>query len=388
MMKKNEPMMRTLINVLVIIAVAGSGTGLYASPIGEALKQIAESGKVPGICSVVCDSNGVVTVDCVGYANVEKKTPITEDTLFWIASNTKAIAGALCLTYVQEGKIDLDAPVETYLPEWKDIQVAAKDEKGQDVLCAPAKKPTVRNLISHTAGLRFLPGGTIDYRPMRLMAHLAITMPLTHEPDTKYAYSNWGIDCAIAIVEVVSGKAWEKALQERILDPLEMKSATFWPMEDDEPGSNLATAYAMSTNAPYMEAVKTRHMEHPYSSRHRYAEAGGGLFMSAPDYMKFLKMILDGGKTPSGKVVLTPESIKLWCTKQTPDCEKTVYGFGMFWNEEQGSLSHGGAFSTNADVYVRKGCARVFFWQAPGGNADTRAANSIWWQTSRTFLGF
>lgn len=388
MMKKNEPMMRTLINVLVIIAVAGSGTGLYASPIGEALKQIAESGKVPGICSVVCDSNGVVTVDCVGYANVEKKTPITENTLFWIASNTKAIAGALCLTYVQEGKIDLDAPVETYLPEWKDIQVAAKDEKGQDVLCAPAKKPTVRNLISHTAGLRFLPGGTIDYRPMRLMAHLAITMPLTHEPDTKYAYSNWGIDCAIAIVEVVSGKAWEKALQERILDPLEMKSATFWPMEDDEPGSNLATAYAMSTNAPYMEAVKTRHMEHPYSSRHRYAEAGGGLFMSAPDYMKFLKMILDGGKAPSGKVVLTPESIKLWCTKQTPDCEKTVYGFGMFWNEEQGSLSHGGAFSTNADVYVRKGCARVFFWQAPGGNADTRAANSIWWQTSRTFLGF
>lgn len=373
--------------MLVVIAFALSFTGIYASPIGDAIKPICESGKVPGICSVVCASNGVVTVDCVGYANVEKKTPITEDTLFWIASNTKGIAGALFLTYVQEQEIDLDAPVDTYLPEWKDIKVVAHDEKGKDVLRAPAKKPTVRNLISHTAGLRFLPGGTIDCRPMRLMAHLAATTPLMHEPDTKYAYSNWGIDCAIAIVEVVSGKTWEKALQERILDPLEMKSAAFWPMEDDEAGAKLATAYAMSTNAPLMKAVKTRHMEHPYSSHSRYAEAGGGLFLSAPDYMKFLKMILDGGKTPSGKVVLSPEAIKLWCTKQTPDCEKTAYGFGMFWSEEQGCLSHGGAFNTNADVYVRKGCARVFFWQAPGGNADTRNAGGIWQKVSREFLG-
>lgn len=377
--------MRRWMMTVVGMVLAG---GAFASPIGDALRPIAGSGKVPGICTAVCDAKGKVTVDCVGYANIEKKTPITENTIFWIASDTKGIAGTLVLTFIQEGKIGLDDPVEKYFPGWKELYVC---EKLPDGKYGPRRrattKPTVRNLISHTAGLPFLPGGPIDTRSMSLMANMVPSRNLVCEPNTKYNYSNWGIDCALAIVELVTGRPWEVSLQERILDPLGMKTATFWPKEDDAPGAVLATAYVMDTNrVDYLKPVKTVNMRHPYDDPHRYAEGGGGLFMSTRDYMKFCKMLLDGGKTPDGKTILNDASMKMLLTKQTPDCEKTSYGFGFFSDVANRRLWHGGAFNTGYSIDFKNHTAEVFHWQAPGNNADTKSARAIYYQAMRRFL--
>lgn len=381
--------MRSVRSWVAAGVAAGFAGAAVASPIGDALRPLAESGKVPGICTAVRDAKGVVTMDCVGYANIEKRTPITEQTLFWIASDTKSLAGTLVLTFIQEGKIDLDAPVERYFPSWKTLYVREKGPDGKPGERRGVRtKPTVRNLLTHTAGLAFLPGGPIDMRSMSLMANLVPTRELICEPNTQYSYSNWGIDCAAAIVELVTGKPWEVSLKERILDPLGMKSATFWPLEDDAPGALLATAYNMSTNAPnYRQAVKTVNMRHPYTDPQRYAEAGGGLFMSTRDYMRFCEMILAGGKAPNGKVILTEESIRMLTTKQTPPAVKTSYGFGFFWNPRSGALSHGGAFNTGYEINVSNRTAHVFHWQAPGsGDPNVSQASSLFWQAKRKFL--
>ena len=170
--------------LLMYAAVAcqfASAASSYESYIGSG------PGKVPGAVVVGC-VGGKLTVQCFGYADVAAKMPMSADTVGWLASNTKAIACALVLSYVEEGKLALDEPISRYLPEWKGEKV-----------------PTLRQCMSHTSGLKFFPEMPIDRRPVQLLSRLAAKSERVAAPGEKYQYSNWGIDVAMACVEAVAG---------------------------------------------------------------------------------------------------------------------------------------------------------------------------------------
>jgi len=141
-------MKHALMMVAAVAAQFAGAASSYEAYIGDG------PGKVPGAVMICCDG-GKIASQCLGYADVAAKRPMTENTVGWLASNTKAIACALVLSYVEEGKLALDEPISRYLPEWQGEKV-----------------PTLRQLMSHTSGLKFFPEMPIDNRPMQLLSRL------------------------------------------------------------------------------------------------------------------------------------------------------------------------------------------------------------------------
>ncbi len=305
-------------------------------------------GKVPGAVTIGY-ADGKVTVKCYGYSDAGAKMPMTADTVGWLASNTKAIACALVLSYVEEGKLALDEPISRYLSEWKGEKV-----------------PTLRQCMSHTSGLKFFPEMPIDRRPVQLLSRLGARSERVAAPGEKYQYSNWGINVAVACVEAVAGQPWEALLKERILDPLDMRDATFFPTE--EQCARMAKGYVLTDDKP-AEEVAVSQFQYPYSLHSRYPEAGGGLFGSPMDMIKFFAMVANGGVGLNGKRVLKPETVALWFEKQTPECVGEKYSFGAWVSEDGQMMSHGGAWSTWGCAYRGSGVARVFFVQYAGGES-------------------
>ncbi len=329
----------------IIAAVAGQlavAAGSYEGYIGYG------PGKVPGAVVITC-VKGKLTAKCFGYADVAAQRPMTTDTVGWLASNTKAIACALVLSYVEEGRLSLDEPISRYLPEWQGDKV-----------------PTLRQCMSHTSGLKFFPEMPIDRRPVQLLSRIGAKSGMVSAPGEKYQYSNWGIDVAVACVEVVTGTPWEVLLKERILDPLEMRDATFFPSKDQY--ERMAKGYVLTDDTPAKEATVNQ-FQYPYTLHGRYPEAGGGLFGSAMDMIKFFAMVANGGVGLNGKRVLKPETVALWFEKQTPECVSEDYSFGAKVSKDRQMMSHGGAWSTWGCAYRASGIARVFFVQHAGGES-------------------
>ncbi len=305
-------------------------------------------GKVPGAVSIGC-ADGKITVKCYGFADAAAKMPMTADTVGWLASNTKAIACALVLSYVEEGKLQLDSKVSRYLPEWKGEKV-----------------PTLRQCMSHTSGLKFFPELPIDRRPVRELSRLGAQSERVASPGEKFLYSNWGIDIAVACVEAVAGRPWNELLKERILDPLDMRDAVFFPTEDQ--GGRMAKGYELTDDKP-AKKVTVNQFQYPYTLRSRYPEAGGGLFGSPMDMIKFFAMVANDGVGLNGRRVLKAETVAFWFEKQTPECVGEKYSFGAWVSEDGQMMSHGGAWSTWGCAYRGSGVARVFFVQYAGGES-------------------
>ncbi len=362
---------------MLSVFAAVSAVACAAGTVEEAFAPYDKATDIPGAVSAEVTFPDEPRFACTGYADIKAKRPMTPDSLFWIASNTKGVAAALLLTFVDEGKISLSDPVEKYLPEFARIRVADKSAPGGSR--PPKTKPTIRQILSHTSGLPFFPKMPIDQWPMRLLASIAADTPLAHAPGAKYCYSNWGIDVAMAVVEVVGRKPWDVLLQERILGPLGMKDTTFFP--SDEQMSRLALPYTLKPGSPAKAGVVDQ-FQYPYSLHTRYPEAGGGLFSTPRDMIKFFGMVAARGTGPDGKRILSESAIDEWLKKQTPDNIKNSYSFGMNTNGK--SLSHGGAYATYGESDVASGSARLYFVQLCGGNERTRARRAAWGRATVT----
>ena len=158
------------------------------------------------------------------------------DALFWIASTSKPITVAAFMMLVDEGKINLDDPVEKYLPEFKGQMVGPRnpDPAGKTTAqLVPAIHPIrIREILSHSSGLRFRSAaqpGALDTLTLKDSVLTFAAEPLLFQPGTDYSYSNEGINTAARILEVVTGMPYEQFLQKRLFKPLGMKDTTFWP---------------------------------------------------------------------------------------------------------------------------------------------------------------
>jgi len=335
-----------IILTAVLAALATYASGGIASSYEDYIG--SGPGKVPGAVVIGC-VDGKLTTQCFGLADVAAQRPMTPDTVGWLASNTKAIACALVLSYVEEGKLVLDAPISSYLPEWQ----------GENT-------PTLRQCMSHTSGLKFFLEMPIDRRPIQLLSRIGARKGMVTAPGEKYQYSNWGIDVAVACVEVVAEMPWEVLLKQRILDPLDMHDATFFTTS--EQCERMAKGYVLADDKPAKETTINQ-FQHPYTLHSRYPEAGGGLFGSPMDMIKFFAMVANGGVGLNGRRVLKAETVALWFEKQTPECVGENYSFGARVSKNGKMMSHGGAWATWGCAYRDSGVARVFFVQRAGGDS-------------------
>ncbi len=342
----------------------------------DVLAPYVESGELPGAINVFY-KNGIQETTCIGYADVEKKRPITMDDVYMQCSQTKGFCGVTIAMLIEEGKINLDDPVSKYLPEFKTLWVRSSETNGVRTLVKAKTPLTIRMCLNHTGGFSFETvakqknikgGGCTGGAPIRPNAAIAAACPLLFEPGTKVQYSNTGIDIGAAIIEVVTGKRWEDFLKERVLDPLDMKSTTFWPT--DKQLETQVEMYDCVKGKPAKYRLQNNLMQRPYNGAHVFAAAGGGLWTTANDQLKFYKMLMNLGVGENGVRILKEETVKELLAKSTRPVKFGGYSLGLVApvkDTEDSWFGHGGAWGTHCMVNWHRKELKLWVVQLNGG---------------------
>jgi len=341
--------------------------------IAAALQPYVDSHVMAGAVTLVATKDKVLDVEAVGYADLAAKKPMTKDDIFWIASMTKPMTAAAFMMLVDEGKVNMDDPVEKYLPEFKGQMYIAEKDADHVLLKKPTHPITLRNLLSHTSGLSptsTMETPTLDLLPLDVAVRSHAAAPLKYDPSTSYEYSNAGINTAGRVIEVVTKMSYEKFLEERLFKPLGMKDTTFWP--GNEQLKRLVKSYKAGKSG--LEEINISQLYYPLNDRiHRYPMPAGGLFSTAADVAKFGQMLLNGG-VYKGKRYLSEAAVGEMTRKQTGDANKVNYGYGL--GLEGGAFGHGGAYKTNLNINPQLGLVTVFMVQQ-GSDWPTKEGDKI-----------
>jgi len=320
----------------------------------EALEPCVASGELPG-CISVFERNGVRETCCLGFANVEKKIPMTMDSLFMQCSQTKGFCGVTMAILVEEGKVSLDDPVSKYLPEFKELWVEVSNTNGTRILNRAKNVLKVRHVMTHSGGFPFeLPakqgsvtpgGGWTGGMPIRSVAAEAAALPLKFEPGTSGLYSNTGLDIGAAVVEVATGWKWQDFLAARVLKPLGMTNTTFKPTDAQLEGH--VELYLVKGGEKAKWLREEQMSKRPYNDEHVFPSAGAGLWTTANDQLRFYHMLMNLGVGDNGVRILKEETVRnVLATTQAP---WPGYSLGLtLWDD--GWFGHGGAYGTNAGV--------------------------------------
>ena len=275
--------------------------------IADGLRRAAESGDVPGIVAAAATAEGAFFEGGFGKRSLARGTPMTSDTVVWIASMTKAITAACAMQQVERGKLSLDGDLATILPALGRVQVLEGfDAAGKPRLRAPKRAVTLRHLLTHTAGYSYNMWNSDIVRYMEVAGtpgiitckNAALELPLVADPGEKWEYGI-SIDWAGKAVEAVSGRTLDKYMKENLLGPLGMTDTEF-KIGDAQRG-RLAGVHARTPDG--LAAIEFEIPQNPECHM-----GGGGLYSTASDYLKFTQMILHGG-TLNGVTVLQPETI-------------------------------------------------------------------------------
>jgi len=266
---------------------------------------------VAGVVAAAADGEGQIYADAFGRRSLNETPRMTTDTVFRIASMTKAITGAAAMQLVEQGKLSLDQPAGEILPFLANPQVLLGfDGKGNPILRAARGTVTLRNLLTHTAGFvydtwnedmnRFAAETGLPAARTGKLA--ALEAPLGYDPGERWEYGI-NIDIAGRMVEVVSGLDLETYLQRHIFGPLGMTDTGFVlrPAWEDR----LATVHSRGEGGKLTPIQSARPAENP-----EFYPGGGGLFSTAGDYLTFLQALMHGG-TFNGSRILRPETVAL-----------------------------------------------------------------------------
>ncbi|MCL5744622.1 MAG: beta-lactamase family protein [Acidobacteria bacterium] len=291
---------------------------------------------------------------------------------------SKPITASALMMLVDEGKVHIEDPVEKYLPEFKDQWLIVEKDNDHLLLKRPPHPITVRNILTHTSGLpptSAMEKPTLDLFPLLVGARSYAMTPLQFAPGSKYQYSNAGINTAGRIVEVVSGMSYAEFLQRRLFEPLGMKDTTFRPAGRQL--RRLAKSYKSNMERKDLEKIHIDQLRYPLDDRTRQPMPAGGLFSTAQDLVRFLRMVLGGGVF-EGRRYLSAEAVRQMTSVETGDLMigngSTGYGFG--WSvlrrpardgRTAGSFGHGGAYKTAMWVDPHRKLIMVLLRQHSGG---------------------
>ncbi|MFM7743829.1 MAG: serine hydrolase domain-containing protein [Verrucomicrobiota bacterium] len=345
----------------LLLTVAGfAATPPHAKP-EEVLAPFVQREELAGAVALVADKEKVLRVTSVGFAEIEAKKAMQPAAVFWIASQSKGMTAAAVMMLVDEGKLSLDDPVEKYLPEFKDQQVAA----GKGAPVSRIRSITIRDLLSHVSGLPFKSEEekpTLDGLPLATAVKTYAKAPLVTQPGARYQYSNAGINTAARVLEVVSGMAYEEFMQKRLFDPLGMKDTTFWP--DAGQVARLAKTYKPDAAKKKLVPGGLSQLQAELGDRtRRFPMPAGGLFSTAQDVSLFCRMLLNGGEL-EGRRYLSLASVQVLSARQTPADMKESYGLGFAVGPD--FFGHGGAQATGMEIRTKDGLVLVWMVQHQG----------------------
>ncbi|MEI6518860.1 MAG: serine hydrolase domain-containing protein [bacterium] len=328
------------------------------------LQPYIDRGELAGAVTLVANAEKILSLKCIGYADIAAKIPMQPNTMFWIASQSKPITCTALMMLVDDGKVCVDDPVEKYLPEFKSMWLSVERDDEHILLKRPSRLITVRDILSHTSGMGFMSAlevPTLDLQPLRECSLSYAMTPLSFEPGTKYEYANTGINTVGRIIEVVSGMPYEEFLQTRMFKPLRMIDTTFVP--NDEQMTRMTKCYQPNADRTGLEEVTISQLKYPFNDKSRKPMPAGGLFSTATDCGHFMQMVLNDG-IYEGKRYLSTESIKQMTSKQTGELADE-YGFG--WASGENYFGHGGACATNMAAHTKEGIIIVYLIQETNG---------------------
>lgn len=302
-------------------AAAGvSADGIEA--LRGAVAKLVADGELAGAVTAVARRGKIVHFEATGAQDLASGTPMAKDSIFRIHSMSKPITGVALMTFFDEGRFALDDPVSKFLPELKGLSVAVGEKDGELVVEDAHHEMTIRELVSHTAGLTygFFSQTPVDqrYRQANVldtestlgeMVGKLAKIPLWAQPGSKWHYSV-AVDVQGRLVEVLAGKPFDEALRERVFAPLGMADTAFFVPK--EKAGRLAVLYAQRGGK-----LTPLPPDEPFAAP-KLLSGGGGLFSTAMDYLRFCQMLLNGGEL-DGARVLKAETVRLLHTNQLPD---------------------------------------------------------------------
>lgn len=281
----------------------------------DALLRDAAEGVVPGVVALAADRSGIIYQQVFGRRAVPDGAAMTLDSVFWIASMTKAITAVAAMQLVEQRRMALDQPASELVPGLAaPLLLEGFDARGEALLRPARERITLRHLLTHTAGFAYENWNPLIHRytgqrglPGTSSGMLAsLDAPLVAEPGTRWEYSI-AIDWVGRIVEAVSGKPLERYLHDHIIAPLGMRD-TGHVLRDDQ-RSRLAKLHLRDADG--LHAV-----ERATLSRPDFFPGGGGLHSTGPDYLRFLQMLLHDGRLGDA-AVLRPETVALMAQDHT-----------------------------------------------------------------------
>ena len=356
-----------------------------------------DSGKIPGALITIFRRGHLAHFSTLGLADVERKKLVRADTVFRIYSMSKPITSVAFMMLVEQGLVALDDPVHRLIPEWRDLGVYKGGFMETFQTEPPKRTMLMVDLLRHTSGLTygFQQSTNVDaaYRKLKIgertgegtlddmIAQIA-KVPLEFSPGAAWNYSH-STDVLGYLVGKISGEPFDEFLRKRIFEPLGMNETGFHIQPGQE--ERFAACYAATARGRMMlfdDPEKSVYRNPP-----RLLSGGGGMVSTAGDYLRFARMLLDGG-TLDGVQILSPKTIELMATnhlpegKDLPALSRSLFseamfdgiGFGLGFAVvidpprtlipgSRGDFSWGGAASTYFWIDPREELTTIFMTQ-------------------------
>ena len=349
--------------------------------VGEHLeKRYVQPGKICGSIALVARGGQVCYLDVQGQRDVERGTPMTEDSILRIYSMTKPVTSLALMILHERGLFSLSDPVHRYIPQWRNLGVWTAGSYPLFATRAPERPMTVRDLFLHTSGLTydFLRASNIDHAYRKLavgnpkepgytleqMIEQLATLPLEFSPGEKWNYSV-STDILGYLVQVLSGQSLPDFLQQHIFEPLGMHDTSFG-ITDDKVG-RFASCYERNL------AKEMVLDDDGQASRFRdptFFSGGGGLLSTVGDYYRFCQMLLNGG-TLDGQRVIGSRTLDFMTRNHLPGgVDMSRFAVGSFSETAYEGVGFGLGFATRLDPAANghPASAGTFYW---GGLAST-----------------
>ena len=352
--------------------------------IGEHFQRYIDAGKVAGTLTLISRQRKIAYLEAQGFLEVERRRPVTPDSIFRIYSMTKPITSVGLMMLYEQGRFLLDDPVHRFLPSWRDLKVFVG---GNHPIwkTAPVERPmTIRDLLSHTSGLTygFTERTNVDaaYRKLgiadrtrpgytlRDMVDTLAELPLEFSPGTRWNYSV-STDVVGHLIELISGQGLDAYLREHVLQPLGMADTAF--VVTDEQRSRFAANYERQADG------RLKLIDDPMQSAYRqcsFFSGGGGLVSTARDYFRFASMLLNKGEL-DGIRLLGRKTVELMTLNHLPDGQDltALAQAGMFTETAYAGIGFGLGFS------VMRSPVRAQISGTPGEFAWGGAASTAFW---------
>jgi CubicO group peptidase (beta-lactamase class C family) len=373
---------------------AGMSTEAFDRLEAHLKSRYVDAGRFPGTQLMVFRRGKLVHSHVQGYADLERKVPVRNDTIFRIYSMTKPITSVAFMMLFEDGRVALEEPVHKYIPEWKDLAVFVAGTAPAFLTRPPSRPMLIVDLLRHTSGLTygFQQRTNVDaaYRERKIgevikagtlesMIADLVKIPLEFSPGEAWNYSV-STDVIGYLIGRIAGQPFEQFLKERIFDPLDMNDTGFYVPAAK--AQRLSACYSadpqggMAFHATECKSVLTLQDDPATSSflaPPSLISGGGGLCSTASDYLAFCRALINGGEL-NGKRLISPKTLALMTSNHLPNgLDLPAMSRSLFSEANYNGIGFGLGFSVTLDP------ARTLIPGSPGEYAWGGAATTSFW---------